>query len=98
MVLVLIFVELQLCSDIPGGKDAWNAEQGKVIPIVPVEETEVKEVMMEKDDSMVEESHEEEMTEADLGSVLRLSRANVPATIPLHHGYYNGEEVYLYHH
>ena len=36
----------------------------------------------------------EEATEADLGSVLRLSRANVPATIPLHHGYYDGGDVY----
>ena len=85
---------LQLCSEIPGGKDAWNAQQGKVTPVAPVEETEVKETMMEKDDSMMEETHEEEITEADLGSVLRLSRANVPATIPLHQGYYNGEDVY----
>jgi hypothetical protein len=28
------------------------------------------------------------------GSVLRLSRANVPATIPMHQGYYNGDAVY----
>jgi len=85
---------LQLCSEIPGGKDAWNAQQGKVTPVAPVEETEVKETVMEKDDSVMEETHEEEITEADLGSVLRLSRANVPATIPLHQGYYNGEDVY----
>ncbi|MGH1522361.1 MAG: DUF7482 domain-containing protein, partial [Nitrosopumilus sp.] len=80
---------LQLCSEIPGGKDAWNAQQGKVTPVAPVEET-----MMEKDDSMMEETPEEEITEADLGSELRLSRANVPATIPMHQGYYNGEDVY----
>ena len=85
---------LQLCSEIPGGKDAWNAQQGKVTPVAPVEETEVKETVMEKDDSVMEETHEEEITEADLGSVLRLSRANVPATIPMHQGYYNGEDVY----
>jgi len=85
---------LQLCSEIPGGKDAWNAQQGKVTPVAPVEETEVKETMMEKVDSMMEETPEEEITEADLGSVLRLSRANVPATIPMHQGYYNGENVY----
>jgi len=85
---------LQLCSEIPGGKDAWNAQQGKVTPVAPVEETKVKETMMEKDNSMVEETPEEEITEADLGSVLRLSRANVPATIPMHQGYYNGEDVY----
>ncbi|MEX0764155.1 MAG: hypothetical protein WEC35_06595 [Nitrosopumilaceae archaeon] len=28
------------------------------------------------------------------GSVLKLSRASVPATIPLHKGFYNGESVY----
>ena len=86
---------LQLCSEIPGGKDAWNARTVVVTPVAPVEETEMKEIMMEKDDSMMDETHEEEMTEADLGSVLRLSRANVPATIPLHHGYYDGESVYF---
>jgi len=29
------------------------------------------------------------------GSSLRLSRANVPAEIPLHQGYYNSESVYF---
>ena len=87
---------LQLCSEIPGGKDAWNSKQSEVAPVAPVEETEMEESMMEKDDSMtMEETHEEETTEADLGSVLRLSRANVPATIPMHQGYYNGEDVYF---
>ncbi len=74
---------LQICSEIPGGKAAWKAGQEQVTPIAPVEETEM------------EETPEEEVTEADLGSVLRLSRANVPATIPMHHGYYNGEDVYF---
>ncbi len=39
----------------------------------------------------------EEKTEIsdDLGSVLKLSRANVPTDIPLHNGYYNGEPVYF---
>jgi hypothetical protein len=37
----------------------------------------------------------EKKTEANLGSELRLSRTNVPATIPMHHGYYNGENVYF---
>ncbi len=73
---------LQLCSDISGGKDAWMAEQGKATPVAPVKET------------TMDETPEEEITEADLGSVLRLSRANVPATIPLHQGYYDGEDVY----
>ena len=97
---------LQLCSEIPGGKSAWMEEKGKVTPVAPVEEKEMKETMMEKDDSMMEETmmekddsmmeeiSEKEITEADLGSVLRLSRANVPATIPMHQGYYNGEDVF----
>jgi hypothetical protein len=79
---------LQLCSEIPGGKAAWEAGQEKVTPVAPVEEFDMGDSMME-DDSMTEE------TEADLGTVLRLSRANVPATIPLHQGYYNGENVYF---
>jgi hypothetical protein len=74
---------LQICSEIPGGKAAWKAGQEQVTPVAPVEETEM------------EETPEEEVTEADLGSVLRLSRANVPATIPMHQGYYNGEDVYF---
>ena len=76
---------LQLCSEIPGGKAAWMAEQGKSTPAAPVTE----------DHGEKSDDHEEELTEADLGSVLRLSRANVPATIPLHQGYYNGGDVYF---
>jgi len=84
----------QLCSEIPGGKAAW-LERG-TIPIAPVtEEDEVeKEAMMEKE-TMMEATPEEEITEADLGSVLRLSRANVPTDIPLHQGYYDGGDVYF---
>ena len=45
----------------------------------------------------VEEPVMEEVIEEEVapGSVLRLSRANVPATIPMHQGYYNGEPVYF---
>jgi len=35
------------------------------------------------------------MEEVAPGSVLRLSRANVPAVIPLHQGFYNGDSVYF---
>ena len=67
-----------------------------VTPVAPVEEDMEKESMeetheeehMEKkhmEKESMEETHEE-LTEEDLGSVLRLSRANVPATIPMHHG------------
>ena len=38
---------------------------------------------------------QESFDETDLGSILRLSRANVPATIPLHKGFYNSEAVYF---
>ena len=41
------------------------------------------------------ENEEKTETSDDLGSVLKLSRANVPAEIPLHQGYYNGESVYF---
>ncbi|HJJ23118.1 MAG TPA: hypothetical protein OQH54_05315 [Nitrosopumilus sp.] len=78
---------LNLCSEIPGGKAAWMAEQGQTTPVAPVTE---KKNEMEKDDSMMEK-----VTEADLGSVLRLSRANVPATIPLHQGYYDSGKVFF---
>ncbi len=37
----------------------------------------------------------ETVTEADLGSVLRLSRANIPTDIPLHQGYYDGGDVFF---
>ena len=82
---------VQLCSEIPGGKSAWEAGKVPVAPVAPVEET-----MMEKEtmgETMMEKETMDE-TEADLGSVLRLSRANVPATIPMHQGYYDGEDVF----
>ena len=94
---------LDLCSNYPGGRAAWEADQGSTVnPVAPVEEKHMEETheeehmeetMMKEDDSMMEETVEE-ITEADLGSVLRLSRANVPATIPMHQGFYNGEDVF----
>jgi len=44
------------------------------------------------EEPMMEEVIEEEVAP---GSVLRLSRANVPAIIPLHQGFYNGDSVYF---
>jgi len=63
--------------------------------VAPVteEETIMEETIMEE--TIMEETIMEEVTEADLGSVLRLSRANVPAVIPLHQGYYDGGDVYF---
>jgi len=45
----------------------------------------------------VEEPIMEEVIEEEVapGSVLRLSRANVPAIIPLHQGFYNSDSVYF---
>jgi len=91
----------RLCSEIPGGRAAFEAGE------VPVEEEEA-EVEMEKEIELKEEItieeempiEEEEMMEEPMeevapGSVLRLSRANVPAVIPLHQGFYNGDSVYF---
>lgn len=90
---------LQLCSEIPGGKSAWMAEKDKSTPVASVEKVPEKatkmEESMEKDSHMMEEPMMEKKTETDMDSVLRLSRANVPATIPLHHGYYDGGDVYF---
>ena len=85
---------LQLCSEYPGGKTAWNAEQGSSDPEAPVTEEETTHEAPHEEMSD-DDASEEKMTDADLGSVLRLSRANVPATIPMHEGYYNGESVYF---
>ena len=73
---------LQLCSEFPGGKDAWEAQQfsSSTVDSAPIDES---------------DETSKSIDESDLGSVLRLSRANVPATIPLHQGYYNGESVYF---
>jgi len=87
---------LDLCSNYPGGKAAWVSDQGKSPPVAPVKETEMEKPMMEKpmmEKPMMEKTMDN--TEADLGSVLRLSRANVPATIPMHQGFYNGENVFF---
>ncbi len=91
---------LQLCSEIPGGKAAWEEQRGQTTPVAPVmeEETMMEETMEEEtmmEETMEEETMMEEITEADLGSVLRLSRANVPTDIPLHQGHYNGGDVYF---
>jgi len=87
---------LQLCSEFPGGKAAWIEQQKIPTPLAPVTEETVE---LEEEIAMKETSEEESMMEditaADLGSVLRLSRASVPAVIPLHQGYYDGGDVYF---
>ena len=87
---------LQFCSEIPGGKAAWMEQQQMPTPLAPVTEETVEleeEPVMEE--TTEEETMMEEVTAADLGSVLRLSRASVPANIPLHQGYYDGGDVYF---
>ncbi len=91
----------RLCSEYPGGRAAYDAgkaptEEEKEEPVeIAVEET-MKITEEPTEEKMMEEPMEEKMIdESMLGSVLRLARANVPATIPLHQGYYNGESVYF---
>ena len=81
----------QLCKDYPGGHEGYIRDtQGESIPEPPKisEPTpakpapEVKKDAMEKpSEKMMMESSTEKMTP---GSMLKLSRANVPAIIPLH--------------
>ncbi|QLH07450.1 DUF7482 domain-containing protein [Nitrosopumilus ureiphilus] len=76
-----------LCKDYPGGKAGWEADQGKVTAKVPQP--------TQKTTTKAETTTETtDVTEKDLGSVLRLSRANIPTEIPMHKGFYNGGEVY----
>ena len=82
---------IQLCSEYPGGKTAWIAEREGSTAEAPV----IEETDHTSQQDMTSDSSEDKITDEDLGSVLRLSRANVPATIPLHHGYYNGGDVYF---
>ncbi|WP_316504457.1 DUF7482 domain-containing protein [Nitrosopumilus sp.] len=86
---------LQLCSEYPGGKAAWIAEQeGSTAEVEVPQETEEE----SSDIDSQQETEEEMMSmteKADMSSVLKLSRANVPATIPMHQGYYDGGEVYF---
>jgi len=95
----------RLCSEIeptPQASSSTRITPSTPIPKAPVEEMEEameEETMEEKpmeekamDDAMMEEKTMEEIAP---GSVLKLTRASVPATIPLHQGYYNGESVHF---
>jgi len=95
----------RLCSEIEPTAQASSSTRvtpSTPIPKAPVEEMEeameeetMKEKPMEEeamDDAMMEEKTMEEIAP---GSVLKLTRASVPATIPLHQGYYNGESVHF---
>ncbi len=93
----------KLCKDYPGGYEGYvrdtqgestTPEPPKVsVPAPTKPAPEVKKDTMEKpSEKMMMESSKEKM---EPGSVLKLSRANVPATIPLHHGFYDGKDVYF---
>ena len=79
-----------LCKDYPGGAAGWSADkdksQTKVIPDLPRTTQSLK---------TTDTTETTDVTEADLGSVLRLSRANVPAVIPMHQGFYDGGDVFF---
>ncbi len=77
----------RLCSEYPGGRDAFEERLSTVssagsVPGAPGE-------------SMAGDGHGQgQAGEGGLDSVLRLSRASVPATIPMHMGYYDDQPVY----
>lgn len=78
-----------LCKDYPGGRAGW--EEDKKSSSTVSQSPKTTESSTQKTDESVETT---DVTEKDLGSVLRLSRANVPATIPMHQGYYDGGDVF----
>lgn len=86
----------RLCSEYPGGYDAWKRDQGQVsvVPRTVQEKVSVTPKPVEPKVETKTVSPTEESQEYDAGSLLRLSRASVPAQIPLHQGFYNGGQVY----
>ncbi|MBS3923350.1 MAG: hypothetical protein KGZ37_09440 [Nitrosarchaeum sp.] len=85
----------RLCSEAPAIQPVQEkTEQKKIEDKQMMDKQMANKEMMEKkmnDKQMMEKT---EMSE-DAGSVLKLSRANVPAEIPLHKGFYNGGDVYF---
>src|SRR3989338_9169221 len=71
----------RLCSEIPGGKDTIKNEKSMSSTVPKSEKMEDKSMTTMQD-------------QTELGYVLKLSRANVPATIPLQHGFYNSGDVF----
>ena len=91
-----------LCKDYPGGKAGWDEDQKKSQSGATTSEQQRSTSQVTEEEKQTTTasvpSHVTEQTipeDADLGSVLKLSRANVPATIPMHQGYYDGDEVYF---
>ena len=93
---------IQLCSEYPGGYSAWIEDRNSMMlpgPEKPeMEKSTMDEPEMEKSTMDEPEMEKSTMDEHDMMHTdveLKLSRANVPATIPLNHGYYNGEDVFF---
>jgi len=89
-----------LCKDYPGGRADWEEDQksrSSTAERQSVPQATEEELKTTEETQSVPQATEEEMMaeEYDMGSVLKLSRANVPATIPMHQGYYNGGEVHF---
>jgi len=77
----------KLCSEYPGGYEQFQKDQGRSSKIgaeAITPEIAEEEVTMEEEMMMEEPMMEEVIEEVAPGSILRLSRANVPATIPMH--------------
>ena len=118
----------RLCSEYPGGRDAFEEHMKSGSTIATEDEEAMEDQHMEEqhmedkhmDDRHMEDKHmddkhmddrhmddkhmddkhmdkhmDDEHMKESAGSLLKLSRANVPATIPLHHGYYDGGDVYF---
>ncbi len=98
----------RLCSEYPGGYEQFQKDQAQGVkaPAEPVEPAPTPAPIPTPTPAPIptptpapepepETTMEEPMKEIAPGSILRLSRANVPATIPLHQGFYNGDSVYF---
>jgi len=83
----------RLCSEVPAKQpvEKQMTEQKQKMGDKQMKDKAMmdEKAMMEKKQTMTDK-----MTAVDAGSVLKLSRTNVPATIPLHQGFYNGGQVY----
>lgn len=73
----------RLCSEAPVTQPVQQPKVEQKAKIEQKPKTEQKQMTEQKT-----------VQSADAGSVLKLSRANVPAKIPMHQGFYNGGDVY----
>lgn len=87
-----------LCKNYPGGHDGYVKDTREGSKSTPESETSQNMSESSQEESMPkmekEMTNEKTMEHTAPGSVLKLSRANVPATIPLHIGWYDGKDVY----